>query len=460
MPPRLTLVLCLAFCLRCAVFVTAWFSLRDHTAFYAKDTWSYLQPALELLSAGTFTAHGTPELFRTPGYPVLLCLGVLARHVEVVTIALQILLGCLTTYLVFRIAHELFHDARVATFSALAYSLEPLSIISSSWLLSDTLFTALLAAALFFLLKFARRRRLPDLTFSSITLTATAYVRPIGYLLPLALTLVLFVWAIMRRERKLALQAFAFCAIAFVLLGAWQLRNYTATGYAGFSAAVDYNLYFHQIAALKAREQQLPFYQVLDDMGFYSREKYLRHHPEQQSWTVAEQYEFMRSAGLQATLREPATATDIYLHGLLITMFDPGASEYLRLFRLYPKSGKLLNTVVSEGIVTAAINLITQNPLLSTLTLLFGLLLLTYYALAFLGLKVMPRSLSLWLLLTTGIYLLACSGGTIASGRFRIPLMLLVCILAGQGLSLAWQKLRQPRFAPNFDWSEANWTRH
>lgn len=462
--PRLKLVLALAFLLRSAIALSALITLHDPTAFYAKDTGSYLQPAMELVAAGSFTTFGAPELFRTPGYPILLSLGVWLGQVEIITIALQILLSCATTYFVFLLARELFSDERVATWSALAYSLEPISIINSNWLLSDTLFTFLLAAALFCLIRFVKAGRPTFLWLSSIIYALAVYVRPIGYFLPITLALTLILWAIFKREKKLLVHAVAFGVLSFALISAWQFRNKIETGYGGFSAAVDYNLYFHQVAALKAKEQRVPFYQVMDEMGFYSREKYLSQNPAQQSWPIAQQYEFMRREGVKATWRDPLAAANIYLHGLVISMFDPGASEYLRLFRLYPKSGKILNGVVSEGIIATTVKVIAANPLLSLMTGLFGLILLTYYALTLIGLKYgsLHFNLPMWLMLTTGIYLLALSGGTIAASRFRLPVMIVVCILAGQGLSIALSRIQmwKEQFVPGLPLGEPNLTRH
>ena len=65
MQPRLKLVLLLAFLLRCSLALSALLSFNDPTAYHAKDTGSYLQPALELVAAGSFTTYGAPELFRT-----------------------------------------------------------------------------------------------------------------------------------------------------------------------------------------------------------------------------------------------------------------------------------------------------------------------------------------------------------------------------------------------------------
>jgi 4-amino-4-deoxy-L-arabinose transferase-like glycosyltransferase len=180
MPPRLKLVLFLAFMLRSALALAVWLLLQDATAFYAKDTGSYLQPAIELATAGSFTTYGTPELFRTPGYPLLLSVAVWFGQVEIITIALQILLGCGTVYLVFRIANELFADPRSATWSALSFSLEPLSLLSSNWLLSDALFTTLLAAALYCLIHFINNRNAIRLWLAALLFAAAVYVRPIG----------------------------------------------------------------------------------------------------------------------------------------------------------------------------------------------------------------------------------------------------------------------------------------
>ena len=240
----------------------------------------------------------------------------------------------------------------------------------------------------------------------------------------------------------LSLLSLLCCVISFALLGVWQIRNYRQSGYAGFSVAVAYNLYFHQVAALRANEQHRPFYEVLDEMGFYDREQYLRAHPEQRNWSLAERYEFMRQAGLAAVWRAPLLATKIYLRGLAIALFDPGAAEYLRLFQAYPRSGRLMNTMVNEGIIAVVKSIVTQQPLLFALSAIFGLWLLLNYALALWGLKGQALSLPLLLLLTTGLYQLALSGGTLASGRFRMPVMLVVCILAGQGLSKALSQSR------------------
>jgi hypothetical protein len=288
---------------------------------------------------------------------------------------------------------------------------------------------------LYLLLVFARHRKTSPLIIAAVFFVAATYVRPIGYFLPLVLTVVMLLCAAMQREWSIIKPALLFCLLSFALLSLWQVRNYRQAGYAGFSVALPYNLYFHSAAALRANQEQRPFYEVLDELGFYDREKYLQAHPEQHNWSLAQRYEFMQREGFRAIWQAPMTAGKIYLRGLAIAVFDPGATEYLRLFQAYPRSGRLMNTMVNDGVISLAKTLITQQPLLFGLSALFGLWLLFNYALAWFGQKGQPLSLPLVLLLMTGLYQLALAGGTLASGRFRTPVMIVVCAVAGQGFS-------------------------
>ena len=64
-----------AFTLRMGLFLSAWLISGDFSVFYEGDSMSYLQPAKEMIESGTFSVAGHPELFRTPGYPLMLVPG-------------------------------------------------------------------------------------------------------------------------------------------------------------------------------------------------------------------------------------------------------------------------------------------------------------------------------------------------------------------------------------------------
>ena len=94
-------VLALALVLRVAMFTVTFASDPALTASHGGDTDSYLGPAQGLVQTGKFSQQGTPEIKRTPGYPLLLALGIRTGQVEIFAIWIQILLGVAVTLVVF-----------------------------------------------------------------------------------------------------------------------------------------------------------------------------------------------------------------------------------------------------------------------------------------------------------------------------------------------------------------------
>src|SRR4028119_1635662 len=88
-------VLTIAFLLRC--FLTIVVLAINHTSTaYTPDTESYLVTARKLIESGQFATGVQPEIFRTPGYPLLLVPGILLGQQELVAIFIQIMLSCFT----------------------------------------------------------------------------------------------------------------------------------------------------------------------------------------------------------------------------------------------------------------------------------------------------------------------------------------------------------------------------
>ena len=100
--------------------------ISDNSIFYAADTWGYLGPARELLSGG-FTYQGVPTIVRTPGYPLFFLPGILLGQIELVTIFLQIIVNCITLYIVYRTGLLLFKNETAAIICGLLFALEPVS---------------------------------------------------------------------------------------------------------------------------------------------------------------------------------------------------------------------------------------------------------------------------------------------------------------------------------------------
>ena len=109
--PSLWCILSVALLIRSFIPILAYFYTHDVTIFQVPDTASYVEPARQLIAQWSFLCHdGTPEIIRTPGYPILLVLGLSLDRLDLVTITLQILISCFTVYLVYRTADLVFES--------------------------------------------------------------------------------------------------------------------------------------------------------------------------------------------------------------------------------------------------------------------------------------------------------------------------------------------------------------
>jgi 4-amino-4-deoxy-L-arabinose transferase-like glycosyltransferase len=306
------LVLGFALFLRTLLPITGYFYTRDATIFYTPDSASYIAPAHELIAYHRFFSEGSPEgrgsnspiapapeIIRTPAYPLLLTAGLLMGPLELVTIALQILLSCFTVYLVYRTAGLVFESERIALVAALLYSIDPLSILFSSLLSTETLFTAIVMVAVYYLVRYLKRQLLVDLLVSGGALAASVYVRPIGYFLPLVIAAGMAAWTfVTHRQNQLRVLAHtcAFVIVSIGLTGLWQIRNKIETGYSGFSAIASDNLYFISAASVLAAQQRVPYYGMRDRLGYQDQRIYFQEHPEQRTWPVAQRIDYMNRA--------------------------------------------------------------------------------------------------------------------------------------------------------------------
>ncbi|MDP6039767.1 MAG: glycosyltransferase family 39 protein, partial [Candidatus Latescibacteria bacterium] len=391
------------------------------------DTPTYLLPAQTLLNTGQYAANDQPELLRPPGYPFFLIPGIFANALIFITLTLQIILSVITVALVYYIAHTLTNSRRTAQFAGFLAAIEPLGVLYTNHLLTETLFTALLTAGLYALLQAHQKSTLRPLIIAAILLAAATYVRPIGIYLPciLAIPLALSRWP----WQRLAI----FLVIALGLPSLWTLRNIAVANYPNFSAISAVNLYFYQGAAVKAEQKQIYFVEYQNHLGYRDQNQYLAHHPGQKNWSPAQRYQYMAGEGLNTLMTSPVTYAIIHFKGIFRTLFDPGAIDLLKLLNAYPERGGLLGQISDRGLVKALGYLLTERPFVFWTHICMGILLLVYYFFALLILKTKIR-LPAILLLTTICYFTILSGGPHSLNRFRHPIMPIIAVFAGTGM--------------------------
>jgi Dolichyl-phosphate-mannose-protein mannosyltransferase len=453
--PGVCLVLGLALLLRALLPILGYCYTHDVTIFDTPDTESYVAPARELVVHQRFFSDGSPDLIRTPGYPLLLTVGLRLGLLKPATITLQVLLSCFTVFMVYRTAVLLFDNEEIAVIAAGLYAIDPLSILFASQLAAETLFTAVVMVGVYFLVKYLRRQSMGDLLVSAGALAASVYVRPIGYFLAVIIALGLAAWALFtHRQNKLRFlaHACAFVIVSFALTGLWQIRNKLETGYSGFSAIATDNLYFISAGSVLAAKQHVPYYEMRDRLGYQDQSVYMREHPEQKNWTAAQRVNYQSQAAKHILLDNPLTYAGIYFDGILRATFDPVSTEYLRFFNLYPKQDDLLATAVDQGILTT-VEALFASPLLFWSIAVMLPLQLMYMSCACVTLctrRILDPAIFAGLFIAG--YYMAIAGGPGDWGRFRHPAMPIICMLAGYGfhLVLVWSRLRpQLQYLPD-----------
>lgn len=361
--------------------------------FRVDDSASYITGAQSLASRGAFLDdHGKPEIFRTPGYPLVLA-PLMALHAsDAAIVAMNILFAVLIVLVTWRIASQLFGDERVAGICALIVAVEPTMLLWSLKVMPETLFTLCLV-----LFAYAAIREKP--IAAGIALCAAIYVKPIAW--PLAL-IVPLVGARFQPRRTLIL--FVTCV---ALLAPWHIRNNAAAGYSGFSSLIDRSIYISAGGSVAARQQGVPFAKLRRQL--IKRDDARADDPAR--------YRDMRREGISRVASDPFGWATTHAAGMFRTLFEPGAAEYARTFGLYTSGGQA--AMVDGGFAAFA----RVHPILIGVSIVWALVLLPLVLLPIAGAMRVPAesrlAFGLFALITA--YLVAAGGGVPGYHRFRVP---------------------------------------
>jgi 4-amino-4-deoxy-L-arabinose transferase-like glycosyltransferase len=435
-PFRTGTIILIAAVVRILLPLAAYSIACDAGIFRAPDTSSYLACARSLAREGSFSMGGAPEIVRTPGYPLMLVPGVVLGHVTALTVPVQIAIGCVTVWLVYRLALALAGTRRAAAAAGLLCAFEPLSSLYCSILLAETLFAALLVLALSLFVRSLREGRLSSLALSACALAAAVYVKPIAYWLPAVVAVVLVAQLARERTARAVLRPVVFLVLSAALIGAWQVRNWRVAGYRAFSAITDLNHYFYQGAAVTAATHRESYYDIQEAMGERDPDLYFADHQEQRGLPAAEVIARMGRQGRAIIRAHPRMFAAIYLKGIARTLLDPGAVDYLKFFGAYQEGSGLLGEIVDRGLTPMLAWLRAHRPAVFWMNVLLGIVLLVYLGCMIAGVTdPRARGFPVAAVVLAGLYLLLHSGGVNAVGRFRHPIMPLICVLGGLGIA-------------------------
>lgn len=410
--------------------VVIW-KINGASVFLTLDSPGYVYLATSLVH-GSF-GTGNPEIFRTPGYPLLLLPAVLFQHYIIVALLENVLFCAVSAWLIYRITTMLAPESPAAFWAVLLYCFEPIGFLEAEKILSETAFTTLFLVFFWLFVRFLRRPAYARLLLAALALGCAAYVRPVPIYLGLWLVPVLAIFPRATPWTQRAARAILFPIVVGLTLTPWMARNAMVAGYHGFSSTSDWNMYFLGAAAVRAKLEHRTLAEVEEEMGGNDgpdRAAYFQQHPEQRTWSNAQIEQFWGTEWKRIIAPHWLMYSVIHAKGCAIVMLNPGISEVLRDFGLYPLSSGELSNRMDRGIVGAGFWLLRQYPITAFFIPLMMAQLLVYYALAMAGLRRMPEGTGI-VTVAMFLYFVLASGFPAAVSRYRAPVMPLVCICAG-----------------------------
>jgi hypothetical protein len=423
----LGVILSAALLLRAALPLASLASVRDPTVFYEPDSGGYVELSRSLLESGEFAINGIPELVRTPGYPLFLVASLLAGRFEAATIVLQICVSLVSVVLVFAIGKLLFERSTIALTAAALYAAEPQSILYCSKILTETLFTTLLLAFAYCLLRALCTQSLAATLTAALCAVGYTLTRPVGFALPFMM-LPLLVLAAPGALRRRCVHGAVFLLVTGGLLGAWAARNNLRTDYLGLSSISDVALYFWQGASVISATTGVPYTEVQARLGYFDPEVYYAAHPEQREWTRGRVFRFQRDEGTKILAANPGVYASIHARGILRTFLNPGVESYAGLFAAGTPA--ITDAVMDDGWFSAAMETFRRSPSVAMVKASMTVLQVTVLLFAAWGLARARWRAAETITIAMMLYLGFVAGGPLGTSRLRHPIMPFVVLWA------------------------------
>ncbi len=433
---------------------------RHPVAFQWMDTETYLEPARALARFGTYAAGPsrlkTPEVVRTPGYPLIAAglFRVFGESSLSLSLSLFGLVASTATLVLVLTRFRYAIGGRASALAAILLALDPGSFCRSLEVLSETTFAFLVVAALAFLATGDSRRELSVASAgaSGLLMACATLVRPILlWFLPVAVLLV--AWFELRRKRRwLVVTAFAFLALFPPFL--WMARNERLGGRFVLTPVAGHQLLHRRAAAVIALVEHRPLTAVQEDLGIreaffrfrgpaterelFGEAGYRATHPETRDLSIWELDSLWANKAARVFRRHPFATAWVTAQGILLVVAVPPS------LLLADRYG-IVTSSLAQGEAWANLDWLAvfrigfrERPAVAAVSAVLFVALLAVALLACRGAVRLVRLRTLFGGVTVAAcaYLILASASTdAADDRYRVPVAPLLATLCAVGVS-------------------------
>jgi 4-amino-4-deoxy-L-arabinose transferase-like glycosyltransferase len=319
-------------------FIQSWKPAIQTGVILVGDAIDYHRRALSAFSStGFFPPDPHVDPTRPPLYPLFIALSYRLGGPHVwIPLLLQSVLSVLICLLLYRIVRDSGHP-KAALFAALAFALDPLIVMISNQLLSETLFLFFLLLALGSLQAALRRGLEPgsrwSLVASGVCFGLATLTRPAGLVIPVVTAVIFFI--VRPRPFRIPVAATLVLAVAFMAsILPWMLRNRATYGVASVSVIHEdsllyYIVGFEEVARTGASIDDVTR-RLLHEVDLRVRAAGL----DPDSLNDFRRSTYTREVALSYIRKSPAVYAVRFVRGSVFSLLNLATSEYARLLRL------------------------------------------------------------------------------------------------------------------------------
>jgi len=452
MKKTLILILFLAFVLRFALFFIGFPSPGYKGPLKYKwgaDAIGYDKLAVNILKHGIFSGGDSapfrPEIRRTPLYPAFLAAiyAIFGYHPPV-AILFQLLISVSVILLTYRIATLLSLPQSVSLLAAFFIALEPVTIIFSNSLFTETLFSFLHIAAIYFLvIYFKKGTILRYLIISAIFTSLATLCRPINAYFFIVPVSAIFIFG-RRNIKKYLKHVIIFLLINSLIIFPWIIRNYIKAQYFALSSIQDYNLLNYNAAYIYSYLDKIDRGEaadrLLEEVNEITKGKEV---------SEAQKFALYRKVSLQHIFKHPIVYTWVHIKGMVMIYTRTGSSIYMTF--LEKEGNYILAHEIYKLPPGKAISLLLKSraKFQTIILLIFAAYLLFIYLLMLFGIIYLFRKkerLILGLFIAIIAYFSILSSPT-GDARFRICFFPYISIISSFGVISIYSKIKMKRLS-------------
>lgn len=210
----------------------------------------YYEIAYNLIHHKIFSMDSAPPIIsdsvRTPGYPLIIAASLYIFDSLWPLLIIQIITGSILPLLGRVISWEIMSNDTIANLVGWLLAVEPVGIMLSTWMISETFFTLFFFWFILFIIKFIKAAQVENtltlnnyqtIGWAALLLGIATLIRPTALYLPVILIPAWYGYRFFLKSKYLHKQIIIFLVIFTLTLSPWFYRNYKTFGVASITSS-------------------------------------------------------------------------------------------------------------------------------------------------------------------------------------------------------------------------------